>query len=218
MKSNRRKSCVSFAAALAAVIVIVVVLCASSFAAESAGGAQGQIREATLLFYVALNSALNGDVGPMSEVWSHGPDVSDFSPFGGRAVGWNQVYTQFQNEGRTNLARQVTPSDILIVVDGDMGYSICNEASQVHTGPGANTTLTYRATNVFRREDGKWKMVHHHADLTTPAQDTQATPRKPLVRRAPVAAPAPQPPSAEDAPPSDQPPPPPPPGSPKTDD
>ncbi|HEY6421212.1 MAG TPA: nuclear transport factor 2 family protein [Candidatus Binataceae bacterium] len=200
MKSTQRKSGISFAAAFAAAVTITIVLllgvCVS--AAETAGsGASGEIREATLLFYVALNSALNGDVAPMSEVWSHASDVTDFSPFGGRAVGWNQVYAQFQNEGRTNLARQVSPADMLVVVDGAMGYSVCNENSQVHTGPGVNTTLTYRATNVFRREDGKWKMVHHHADLSSPAQDTPPV-HKPEARRAPAATKAPEPPPADE--------------------
>ena len=34
------------------------------------------IRAATVLFYAAFNSALHGNLAPMSAVWSHRPDVT----------------------------------------------------------------------------------------------------------------------------------------------
>src|SRR5208282_4984495 len=56
-----------------------------------------EIRSATMRFYAALNSALHGDLDPLSAVWSHRPDVSNLSAVGGRAVGWNEVHADFQN-------------------------------------------------------------------------------------------------------------------------
>ncbi len=41
-----------------------------------ASAAEDDIRNATLLFYVAFNSALHGDLDPMSTVWSHRPERS----------------------------------------------------------------------------------------------------------------------------------------------
>ena len=37
-------------------------------------------------------------------------------------------------------------------------------------GENTNTNMqaqgvSFRATNVFRKEDGAWKMIHHHTDL-----------------------------------------------------
>lgn len=42
-------------------------------------------------FYVALNSMLNGDALPLSDVWSHGSSVITMHPVGGRQVGWSEV-------------------------------------------------------------------------------------------------------------------------------
>jgi ketosteroid isomerase-like protein len=32
---------------------------------------------------------------------------------------------------------------------------------------GQPQTVTIRATNIFRRENGQWKMIGHHTDLLT---------------------------------------------------
>ena len=44
---------------------------------------EDEIRQASEQFYAALNREINGDPGPMLEVWSHGSDVSTMHPLGG---------------------------------------------------------------------------------------------------------------------------------------
>jgi len=46
---------------------------------------------------------------------------------------------------------------------GDMGYTVAFEhvTSRVH---GETRQYTLRATHVWRREDGEWKIVHRHGD------------------------------------------------------
>ena len=39
------------------------------------------------------------------------------------------------------------------------------EKGVVNNREGVGVELVARETSVFRREDGKWKMVAHHADL-----------------------------------------------------
>ena len=45
---------------------------------------EDEIRQASEQFYAALNREINGDPGPMMEVWSHGSDVSTMHPLGGK--------------------------------------------------------------------------------------------------------------------------------------
>jgi ketosteroid isomerase-like protein len=139
---------------------------AQANAAGTSPAAEKEIREATALFYAALNSALQGDLGPLGAVWSHRPDVSDLGGVGGRALGWNEVRTNFQNMGRLYPAGTITPQDTIVVVSGDMGYSVCNETGRLRSSEGPMVSFNRRATNIFRREDGKWKLIHHHADTT----------------------------------------------------
>jgi hypothetical protein len=52
---------------------------------------EDEVRQASEQFYEALNRTLNGDPGPMVEVWSHGSDVATMHPLGGRDFGWDAV-------------------------------------------------------------------------------------------------------------------------------
>ena len=53
--------------------------------------AEDEVRAASQQFYAALNSAANGDAGPMAAIWSQGTDVTTMHPIGGRQIGWDQV-------------------------------------------------------------------------------------------------------------------------------
>lgn len=158
------------------VIVVALLGLAPPFSGDAraqarSGGdstpAQKEIREATTLFYAALNSALHGDLDPLSAVWSHRSDVSDLDGVGARATGWTAVRADFQNMTRLYPEGRIEPQDILVVADGDIGYSVCTESGQLRSSEGPMVKFTRRATNIFRREDGRWKMVHRHTDASS---------------------------------------------------
>ena len=139
---------------------------AQSAAPKASAANENEIRTATVLFYDAYNSALHGDLDPLTAVWSHRADVSNLSAAGGRATGWNEVHDDFQNMVRIYPSGEIAPEDILIVADGDIGYSVCTETGQLRSADGPMVKFNQRATNIFRHEDGKWKLIHHHADIT----------------------------------------------------
>ena len=62
---------------------------------------------------------------------------------------------------------RIAPQIVLVVVDGDMGFSLCRETGQLRSAEGPMVKFSQRATNIFRLEDGKWKLIHHHADSSS---------------------------------------------------
>ncbi|HYB91562.1 MAG TPA: nuclear transport factor 2 family protein [Candidatus Binataceae bacterium] len=131
---------------------------------QSAAESEQAIRQATLAYYVALNSVLGGDPDPMTAVWSHGSDVSNLSAYGERAIGWNEVQAGYRNAARRSLTGRISPSQIVVVVSGAMGFSVCDESGELRGSDRMTFKLSARTTNIFRLENGKWKLVHHHTD------------------------------------------------------
>ena len=137
---------------------------AQSHPPASSTATENEIRAATLLFYAAFNSALHGDLAPLSAVWSHRPDVTNLSAAGGYATGWNEVHAGFLNMSRLYPGGNITQRDMRVVAGTDMGYSVCIETGQLLSFEGPMVTFNQRATNIFRHEGGTWKLIHHHAD------------------------------------------------------
>jgi ketosteroid isomerase-like protein len=129
-----------------------------------------EVRQASEQFYVALNRFLNGDTEPMMEVWSHGPDVTTMHPVAGRQVGWEEVRAAWEQIASLNSGGQVTVHDLLVRVGSDLAYTIGTERVEA-TLAGQQVQFENRVTNIYRREAGGWKMVHHHIDLSPEVQD-----------------------------------------------
>jgi ketosteroid isomerase-like protein len=45
-----------------------------------------------------------------------------------------------------------------------MGYMVCVERTRGMTKAGEAITADIRATTIFRKEAGHWRVVHHHTD------------------------------------------------------
>ncbi len=134
---------------------------------------EDEVRQASDQFYAALNRMADGDASPMMEIWSHSSDVTTMHPLGGREVGWEQVRVPWEQVAAMASGGQVTLRDRLIRVVGDLAYEVGTESGEA-TLAGQPVSIEQRVTNVYRREAGGWKIVHHHTDLSPAMQDIVA--------------------------------------------
>jgi ketosteroid isomerase-like protein len=132
--------------------------------------AEDEVRQASDRFYAALNRMLNGDAGPLSEAWSHESDVTTMHPIGGRQVGWEQVRPVWEQVAHICSGGRVWLEDQLLRTGGDLAYEVGTERGQA-TMAGQTLAFDHRVTNVYRREAGGWKIVHHHTDLSPEMQE-----------------------------------------------
>jgi ketosteroid isomerase-like protein len=105
----------------------------------------------------------NGDAAQRAAIWSTHEPVSVLGAWKS-AVGQQEVRDLFRMletsfADCTSYAHEVVAAD----VQGDMAYTVGYE----HTSASVNgepRTYTLRCTQVYRREDGEWKVAHRHAD------------------------------------------------------
>jgi ketosteroid isomerase-like protein len=111
----------------------------------------------------------NGDAGPRFEIWSTREPVTVLGAWKA-ATGQQEVGDLFRLledsfSDCTSYAHDVVAADVC----GDMAYTVGYE----HTSASINgepRTYTLRATQVYRREDGVWKVAHRHADTVPEEQ------------------------------------------------
>jgi ketosteroid isomerase-like protein len=123
------------------------------------------VREAAKQFYSALNAMFVGDLEPMKKVWSHADDVTHMGPGGGFHIGWDQVLVDWQAQADMKLGGEVGPKDMRITVGEDLAIVTNYEIGENSGADGKPWKVAIRATNQFRKEKGKWKMIGHHTDL-----------------------------------------------------
>jgi ketosteroid isomerase-like protein len=116
---------------------------------------------------------LRGQNAPMAEAWAHDPSVSTMHPIGGRETGWDQVRASFEGVGTIASGGQVELVDQRIQVTGDLAYELGIERGH-GTLAGEKVSIEQRVTNVYRRDAGAWKIVHHHSDLSREMVDLLA--------------------------------------------
>ena len=126
--------------------------------------AEDDVRVASDQFYSALEAMANGDASSMADIWSHEDDVTTMHPIGGREEGWEAVRGSWEGVASASSDGTVTRSDQVIRVIGNGAYELCTE-SVSWTFAGEPMSLEGRATNAYRKENGEWRIVHHHADL-----------------------------------------------------
>lgn len=61
--------------------------------------------------------------------------------------------------GCTSYVYDIIAADVI----GDMAYTVGYDRLEAIVG-GEQRTYTLRATQIYRREEGDWKLVHRHGD------------------------------------------------------
>ena len=126
---------------------------------------EDEVRNASNQFYAALNKMVNGSSQSLSDIWSHNSEVTTMHPIGGRQVGWKDVWATWDQTAQVASEGQVKLQDQFIRVVGDMAYEIGVENAGFRIA-GQKVTDQVRVTNIYQKEGGTWKIVHHHSDLS----------------------------------------------------
>ncbi len=140
------------------------ILDANEVKAQTISADEQAVRASVEQWIVVLNAMLNGDPKPFAEIYSHADDVMYMGAEGSYRIGWQAIYADWSAQAAASSGGEVKAIDVHVVVSGDMAM-----ASHVTTGPvqqpdGKMNDNYVRETSVFRREDGKWLMIGHHAD------------------------------------------------------
>ena len=126
---------------------------------------EDEVRAASAQFYAALTSMANGDAGPMGDIWSTTDEATTMHPIGGREEGWEEVRGSWEGVASLASEGQVELTEQLIRSGEDMAYEEGIERGHAVIA-GDRVNIEHRVTNIYRREGGAWKIVHHHTDLS----------------------------------------------------
>ncbi|MFG2982248.1 nuclear transport factor 2 family protein [Streptomyces sp. NPDC048258] len=116
--------------------------------------------------YEAELTLHNGDAGPRRALWSRNEPVSVLGAWR-NAYGQEELDELFAGLAKsfsdcTSYAFELQAYDVV----GDMAYTAGLEHASASVD-GLPRTYTLRATQVYRREDGEWKVAHRHGDTVT---------------------------------------------------
>jgi ketosteroid isomerase-like protein len=123
-----------------------------------------EVREASKKFYAGLNQMANGKNNALADAWAHNASVTAMHPIGGREVGWDAVGGSFNQVAHMATEGNVELKDQLIQVLGDVAYELGIEQAQFKLA-GQEVKGEIRVTNIYKKEGGTWKIVHHHTDI-----------------------------------------------------
>jgi ketosteroid isomerase-like protein len=127
---------------------------------------EDEVLKASEQFYAALNRMVNGDAAPLADIWSHSAAVTTMHPIGGRQVGWDEVRDSWEQVAKLASEGKVKLDDQIIRVAGDVAYELGVERGHLKIAGQEVQTIDDRVTNIYRREVGGWKIVHHHTDIS----------------------------------------------------
>lgn len=121
--------------------------------------------EATMRRYSDAETALhNGDAAPRKAMWARTDPVTLLGA-ALSAIGWEEIEPIFdQLESRFSNCTSYKHELIAAGASGDLAYIVAFEYTTASVSGSPSLPYTLRATTVFRREGGEWKVVHRHAD------------------------------------------------------
>ncbi len=122
------------------------------------------LEEAADAFYAAGNRLLAGEASAFAAIWSDADDISHLGPMGAICTGRTAVMEEFSKETAMGFEGTLVADERRFVETPEMGYLVCVERTRGMTKAGEAITTDIRATTIFRKEAGHWRVVHHQTD------------------------------------------------------
>ena len=119
--------------------------------------------------HAAITKQSQGHPEPFLELWSHAGDVTIMAAIGGYQVGFDAVRELLTAASETQHFDSWRAENVATVLDGNLAFTVELE-HYAHTVDGEDKGITLRATQIYRREDGQWRVIHRHGDILTPIE------------------------------------------------
>jgi ketosteroid isomerase-like protein len=117
----------------------------------------------------ALTQQSRGHPEPLLELWSRADDVTLMAAIGGYHVGFDAVSDLLSTASKTQSFDSWSAENLVTYVVDDLAFSV--ELEQYgRVVDGQDQGMTLRATQIYRREDGQWRIIHRHGDILSPIE------------------------------------------------
>ncbi|HTU37121.1 MAG TPA: nuclear transport factor 2 family protein [Acidimicrobiales bacterium] len=119
--------------------------------------------------HAAITQQSQGHPEPFLELWSHADDVTIMAAIGGYQVGFEAVCDLLTAASKTQQFDGWRAENLATVLDDGLAFTVELEYYS-HTVDGEDKGMTLRATQIYRQEDGDWRVIHRHGDVLTPIE------------------------------------------------
>jgi ketosteroid isomerase-like protein len=123
----------------------------------------------------ATTDFINGKTDAWKAMCSHRDDATLFGGWGGYERGWEQLGPRYDWAAARFAGGEVTFEEIARYVTSDLACTIHFERMQARLAGGDQIVpVNLRVNHIYRREDGRWKLIHRHADALVAIQETES--------------------------------------------
>jgi ketosteroid isomerase-like protein len=132
-----------------------------------------RLEQAIQASHRALDEIAKGNPDAFLELYSYRDDATLANPYGPPACGRSEI----EQAGRRAAAnyrdgRAIAFESFATSVTSELAYTLEIERFEAKVAGGEELSpVALRVTSIFRLEEGRWKLVHRHADpITTPRE------------------------------------------------
>jgi len=137
------------------------------------GPEETAVAAANLAFYRALEAR---DLSAMDVVWLHDDRSSCIHPGWHRLDGWEEIRRSWENIFANARPWSVSCEDVQIRISGNLAWVTCVELLAPFGAEPEDGGARMQATNIFARDEGRWRLLHHHASPTSSDTETEDQP------------------------------------------
>ncbi len=119
--------------------------------------------------HAAITAQSQGHPETFLELWSHAGDVTIMAAIGGYQVGFDAVRELLTAASKTQHFDGWRAENMATALDGNLAFTVELE-HYAYAEDREDKGMTLRATQIYRREDGQWRVIHRHGDILTPVE------------------------------------------------
>lgn len=114
----------------------------------------------------ASRAYVQGEPAPLGKLVSRRGAATFFGPGGGTVRGAGKVWSRYKRDsGNFESDSTSTLKALQQDAGGEIGYWVGIQNAVAHLrGKKARIPMKLRITEIFRRENREWKLIHRHAD------------------------------------------------------